>query len=310
MKKLQPHIQKIKQNKLTAGLILLVALVVIGGLFFVSKLIMGGEPDGPVQTIDLPFDAEGPYALLQPRRDGNALILNIKRVSGYEAITYELTYQSEGIDRGVQGTLDTKSKKSEYVQEILFGTCSKGDTFSTRHCVFDRNVENGTLTLFIKKGNTTYRSTLPWHMQRPDAVAGLITSGDGHFSYKAPIASSTAALTPGSTDTDEVMNPNTTEGATVTGFTIVNELSGVPKLPKGKEVFGKVYALNIPPAKTFPGGDVMVEFIDNVPADTQLAVYNEGKNNWDMLQTKVEGNKIHAHSENSGIFAALTAEKK
>jgi hypothetical protein len=93
--------------------------------------------------------------VLTPRKDGNAMNVNIKRVASYDSISYELAYTSEGIDRGVVGTINTADKKPEYDQEVLFGTCSKNV------CKYDTGVENGTLVLHIKKGSEAYRMTTP-----------------------------------------------------------------------------------------------------------------------------------------------------
>src|SRR3989344_5446731 len=155
------NIDTIKANKLTLGLIFLVIFIVVAGFFGYQKFFV---ETGPIEEVDLTFDAEGPYALLIPRRDGNALILNLKRTATYDSISYELAYTADAdevvikgkkvddgesigsIDRGVVGEIDTKQKKGEYEQEILFGTCSKNV------CKYDKGVENGTLTLHIRKG--------------------------------------------------------------------------------------------------------------------------------------------------------------
>ncbi len=261
----------------------LVAILGIG-FFGYQKLIATPKQEKPLEEIDLPFDPEGPYGLLLPRRDGNALVLNIKRVASYEGISYELAYQSDGIDRGVQGTLNTDEKKNEYTQEILFGTCSKGDTFSTLHCVFDKNVENGTLLLKIKKGDKLYKMNTTWHLQKPDVALGVITSGDAHFNYKTTASRQELSLV---------------------GFSIVNDLSGVPKLPANKKVLGKVYGFNVPIAKTFPKGDVTIELIENPTADAKIYEYMEAQNDWKELDTKISGSKLSTSADNSGIFAAL-----
>ena len=153
-------------HKITAILATVLLIFFVGGYLAFQKINSSSQV---VEEIDLPFDPEGPYALLFPRRDGNAVVLNIKRTSSYDSISYDLAYTSaidetkivgskildEGeeqakggsIDRGVSGTIDTKEKKGEYEQEILFGTCSKNV------CKYDQGVENGTLVLKIKKGN-------------------------------------------------------------------------------------------------------------------------------------------------------------
>jgi hypothetical protein len=299
-------LKKIKSaNKVTLGLIAVVILVLIGGIFAVKQFTAQKVANVPLQEVDMPFDPEGPYALLVPRRDGHALILNITRVSSYDSISYELTYQSkptgvknlnaptsgedgapvsQGIDRGVQGTIDTKGKKNEYSQEILFGTCSKGNTSDPLHCVFDQGVENGTLLLKIQKGSVVYKSLITWHLQQPDVALGVITSGDGHFTYKTQASK------------DQLAN---------IGWTIVNDLSGAPKLPSGKDVLGKVYSFNVPPAKNFPNGVVTIELGENPSQDAQIARYNDSKNSWEMLDTKINGSTLTANSETNGIFAVL-----
>lgn len=278
----------IKSNKITVGLIGAILVVLIGGFFVFQKLTASKTVEAPLQEVDLPFDPEGPYAILEPRRDGNALILHINRVSSYDAISYEITYQSDGIDRGVQGTLDTKNKKNEYTQEILFGTCSKGDTFSTLHCVFDKGVENGTLTLRIQKDRIAYKMNTTWHLQKPDVSLGVITSADNHLTYKTTASRA------------ELSN---------VGFTIVNDLSGAPKLPEGKKVLGKVYAFNIPIAKTFPKGDVTIELAETPPTNAKIARFDEKDNKWVDLDTKNNQGKLTASSENQGVLAVLIDSK-
>lgn len=283
--------------------ILIVVLGTLGFLGWLGVQKLTAQPAGPVEEIDLSFDPEGPYALLFPRRDGNALILNLKRTSSYEGISYELAYTSnpdetvvaggkvsqtdEGesvggaIDRGVVGSIDTKEKKGEYEQEILFGTCSKNV------CKYDKGVENGTLILKIKKGNQLYRMSTQWHLQKPDLALGNLTSGDNHLVYKME------------GDRQALAN---------IGFTITNDLTGVPKLPSGKQVLGKVYSLNTPIAKELKPGQVNLELADNPSAEAKLYRYNQSKSEWQQLDTKVEGSKLSAKAEGAGIFAVLTSQ--
>ncbi len=294
-------------NKKTVILVAVLILLGILGYLGVQKFIL--KPAGPVEEVDLLFDAEGPYALLFPRRDGNALVLNLKRTSSYDGISYELAYTSnpdetvvkgskisedgEGsgsgsIDRGVMGTIDTKEKKGEYEQEILFGTCSKNV------CKYDKGVENGTLTLHIKKGNKAYRMSTQWHLQKPDVALGNLTSGDGHLVYKTSLPSND-----GKVDGDRQTLSNI-------GFTIINDLTGVPKLPSGKSVVGKVYSLNVPIAKELTVGSASLELADNPPAGAKFYRYNQNKSEWQELDTKVEGSKLSAKADGAGIFAVLT----
>ncbi len=280
------------------------ALILLGILGYLGIQRFASKPQAPLEEVDLSFDSEGPYGLTYPRRDGNAMNLNLKRTSSYDHISYELAYTSlpeetkvvgnkisndgesrsggGAIDRGVVGNIDTQGKKGEYEQEILFGTCSKNV------CKYDKGVENGTLTLHIKKGNNAYRMSTQWHLQKPDVALGVLTSGDNHFTFRV--------------DADRA-------GLTNIGYSIINDLTGVPKLPSGKQVLGKVYALNVPIAKDMKVGSVSLELAENPPADAKLYRYNDSENKWEELDTKVDGSKLSAKTSGAGIFAVLTSKK-
>lgn len=289
-------------HKITASLIFLLIIIIIGG-FFGYQQFLASRSQGSVQEVDLIFNAEGPYAILSPRRDGNALVLNLKRTSSYDSISYELAYTStndtttvtatksaddgEGgssgsIDRGVVGEINTHDKKSEYTQEILFGTCSKNV------CKYDKGVENGTLTLHIRKGSEAYRMSTQWHIQKPDVALGNLSSGDGHFVYSMPSAKR--------------------EDLATLGYSIVNDLTGVPKLPDGKVVSGKVYGLNLPDAKALMAGNVRIELASNPPTEAKIYRYSDGTN-WQGLDTKVSGSTLTAQASGAGIFAVLVDKK-
>src|SRR3989344_1764098 len=80
-------------HKITVGLILTLLFVsLFGGNWVISRFNVSNNT--LIEEVDLVFDAQGPYAQLFPRRDGNALILNIKRTSSYDSISYDLSYTS------------------------------------------------------------------------------------------------------------------------------------------------------------------------------------------------------------------------
>lgn len=285
-------------HKITAFLIIALFVLGIGGFVVFQKFTTSST--GPTEEVDLAFDAEGPYALLSPRRDGNALVLNLKRTGSYDSISYELAYTSTpdetvvkgtkisedgdgsssgSIDRGVVGDIDTKEKRGEYEQEILFGSCSKNV------CKYDKGVENGTLTLHIKKGNKAYRMVTQWHLQKPDIALGNLTSGDGHLVYKIEA------------ERQDLAN---------VGFTIINDLTGVPKLPSGKSIVGKVYSLNTPIAKGLQKGQISLELAETPSLEAKLYRYDT---KWTELDTKIEGSKLTATSEGAGVFAVLTSSR-
>lgn len=292
-------------SRLNIALVIALILVLGGAGWAISNFLKPVKVVLPIEEIELSFDANGPYAILEPRRDGNAIVLNIKRVAGYEKITYELAYQSQlnsdekgegteanSVERGVQGEINEfDSSKSEYSQEILFGTCSKGDTFSTLHCVFDKGVEFGTLTLKIYEKPTkdsrtqkVYRFVTPWRMQKPDVALGKIFSADNHFGYKTTA---------------------TRQDLANIGYTIVHDLSGAPKLDEGKSFVGKVYALNVSAAKKFPGGVVSIEMAENIPSGVSIAQYVVDKDSWELLKSEINKSTITAPASSSGLFAVV-----
>lgn len=289
-----------RTNLILTGVIL---LLLIGALVFVVNIASKGQDLPPVET-DLVFDPIGPYALLNPRKDGHAINLNVRRVSAFDQFSYQITYTDEsGIDRGA-GDLNTwidLKDKGDFDQEILFGTCSRGNTSDPLHCVFDKGVENGTLVLeFKKKGSkkTLFSSgkpdqiskmTVSWHLQQPDVALGKITSGDDHFHYETT-ASRTDLVT--------------------AGWSIASDLTGAPKLPEGKKVLGKVYSFNLVDNRPFPKGDIKVELADNPPQDAKIYRYIDSQNNWQDLSTKLDGSKLSTSAEGAGIFAVLINSSK
>lgn len=286
------HLLSVHTNQILIGVILTLLVLTFFGYQFYASL---ASKNLPIEESALNFNPEGPYVLFEPRRDGNALTLNLKRISGYEAFSYQIEYSDEGgIDRGA-GDLNTwvniEKGQNEYSQEILFGTCSQGYTTGTAHCVFDKGVENGTMTLKVQKryekGDKTRKIEvlkIGWHKQAPDVALGQITSLDAHFIYKSAASR------------EELAN---------IAFTIVNDLSGAPKLPEGQKVMGKVYAFNLPTAKTFPMGQLTIKLAENAQNEAKINRFVESKNSWEALETKVFGDELSAPSEGAGIFAVF-----
>lgn len=273
-------LKKLTVNPLT--IILIVAVIaLIGGGYYLLHKTTSPKNNAASEEQDITFDPEGPYALIFPRRDGNAMMLNIKRTASYDKISYELAYNSEGIDRGVVGDIKTEEKKGEYQQEILFGTCSKNV------CKYDPDVENGTLILHIVKGDQRYRMTTQWHMQKPDVALGVLSSGDGHMSYKIDAASPQLSLV---------------------GFSMVNDLTAAPKLPEKVTVVGKVYAVNPPIGKDMPVGGVSIELASNPPAGSSIFRYNDSKNSWEELKTTIVNSTLKATAPDGGIFAIFAVK--
>ena len=127
-----------------------VLVVIIGGFFFIkakSKPAKKAIPT-PMPEVEevLPTVSEDEFnATLTPRYDKKAVILKIEKIpGGTKTIEYEMTYDTEGVERGVMGTITVKPEEKTINREILLGTCSKNV------CVYDKNVEEIKLVLRIE----------------------------------------------------------------------------------------------------------------------------------------------------------------
>lgn len=69
--------------------------------------------------------SSGPYVLARLRSDRLALIVTFGGLQKTTGATYTLMYQTNGIDQGVSGSLDS-SAGNTVKRELLFGTCSSG----------------------------------------------------------------------------------------------------------------------------------------------------------------------------------------
>lgn len=67
----------------------------------------------------------GPYVAARLRTDRLALIATFGNLQKVTSATYTLMYQTDGIDQGVSGSLDS-SAGNMVTRELLFGTCSSG----------------------------------------------------------------------------------------------------------------------------------------------------------------------------------------
>ena len=81
MENINHSLKSFFSNRVNLVLTIVIVLMVFGLLAGLNWWLNRIPTNLPVQEVDLSFQADGPYALLIPRRDGNALNLNIFRVS-------------------------------------------------------------------------------------------------------------------------------------------------------------------------------------------------------------------------------------
>jgi len=94
------NIKHFLSNRINAALVGALVLILIGASFGVYKVLSKPAAALPEEVIELGFDPEGPYAILEPRKDGYAVNLNMFRVASYKAFSYQLVYSSLGTTAG------------------------------------------------------------------------------------------------------------------------------------------------------------------------------------------------------------------
>jgi len=157
--------------------ILLVLAILIGAvIYFFAFRNKQTAPSGPTPTpaekeiVEVPLE-ERPFVNLTPRADGREFTLDITRVKNTDTVEYELVYLSQGIQRGVIGSV-TLNGESNLSRKMLLGSCSKNV------CKYDEGVEQGTLTLRFRGSTGTSKFTTDFHLQKG---TGPLTSTDGKF---------------------------------------------------------------------------------------------------------------------------------
>lgn len=96
--------------------------------------------------------SRGIYVGARLRSDHQALEVNFGNLSRAKSVTYTLTYQTNGVDQGVSGSLDLSS--GDYAsRELLFGTCSNGV------CRYHSNITGMKFEIqtLLNSGKTTIR---------------------------------------------------------------------------------------------------------------------------------------------------------
>ena len=95
------------------------------------------------------------FSQVKLRGDRQAALVSLFNLSNIATISYSLTYSANGVEQGVQGTIDPLGQ-STISRELLFGTCSKNV------CTYHRNIKNMRLrfTATTKSGRTLVKGYL------------------------------------------------------------------------------------------------------------------------------------------------------
>jgi hypothetical protein len=86
-------------------------------------------------------------------RSTNSIIVNFTNLPSTTKISYELTYDANGVSQGVTGTIVPNGANSES-RDLYFGTCSKGV------CTPHTNITNAELLIQVTRKNNTMTTKL------------------------------------------------------------------------------------------------------------------------------------------------------
>lgn len=225
------------------------------------------QPEGAL--LETPLE-ERPYVTMMPRADGKEFTLEISRIKNAKTIEYELVYLSQGLSRGVIGSITLKEGEEAVSRKLLLGTCSRNV------CKYDEGVEEGTLTLRFRGAEGTRKFISEFHLQQGDKE---LTSTDGNFSL---------------------------EGSFSTAFYLTISTIGLPKEIEGK-VIGGPYGVFTAGSKSVRNGEVTLK-LDEENDSAQLFSWT-GKAWQEIKDTEIEGKTVSASVTSLATFV-VTAPKE
>ena len=163
------------KKRLTIILIIIGVFLIVGGIFLIKARNKDQNTDESQQdqkkTLETPLE-DRPYVALIPRADGKEFTLEISRIKNAKTIEYELVYESQGLSRGVIGSVELSSGEAEVSRKLLLGTCSRDV------CKYDEGVEQGNLTLRFRGTEGTRKFETSFHLQQGGKE---LTSMDNNF---------------------------------------------------------------------------------------------------------------------------------
>ncbi len=256
------------KKNLTIILVLIAILAIVIGTFLVIRgrnrnKIVDEETQEPT-TLETPF-VDRPFVALIPRADGKEFTMEISRIKNVKSIEYEMVYLSQGLSRGVIGSIETNGE-SEVSRKLLLGTCSKDV------CKYDEGVDQGTLTLRFRGTDGVRKFISDFRLQQGVQELSSIDSKlklTGKFPATAYYLTMSTIGLP-----EEITN------------TVVGQPYGV--FTAGSSAIKNV-ALNM----TFEAQETPAKLF-----------FFDGKTSVEQTGVKIEGNIISATINNLGIFFA------
>lgn len=103
----------------------IILVMIIGGAFFFTSGVEAKLLPRFTKTSNIGQRVVSSGLVVSPkfRNDRQALVLTLSNLQKVKNVTYTLMYQTNGVDQGVGGSLDSSSGSS-VMRELVFGTCS------------------------------------------------------------------------------------------------------------------------------------------------------------------------------------------
>lgn len=257
------------KKNLTIILIVIAILLVVGGIFLIrgkKKTETASEKQKTQQetVLETPLE-ERPFVSLTPRTDGKEFTLDISRIKEAKTIEYELVYESQGLSRGVIGSVELNGE-TEVSRKLLLGSCSKDV------CKYDEGVEQGTLTLRFRGSGGTRKFESDFHLQQGGKELNSI---DGNFKLAGKFSAGT--------------------------FYLTMSTIGLPEKVEGKVVSGP-YGIFTAGSSSVKGSTLTMSLSES-PATAKLFLF-DGKSSTEQTGAKIEGQNITATVSSLGTFFA------
>jgi len=255
------------KKNLTIVLIAVAVILIIGGIFLIKGKNKNQTADENQQdqkkTLETPLE-DRPYVALIPRTDGKEFTLEISRIKNAKTIEYELVYESQGLSRGVIGSVEISSGETEVSRKLLLGSCSKDV------CKYDEGVEQGSLTLRFRGTEGTRKFEASFHLQQGNKE---LTSVDQNFKLSGKFAATT--------------------------FYLTMPTIGLPEKVENK-VISDSYGVFTAGSNTVKGSTLTLVLSES-PTAAKLFLFDSGKST-EQSGFKIEGQNLTATVDSLGTF--------
>lgn len=258
------------KKKLTIILPILVLILVVGTVFWfkgkkqTTKISEEGVSEQ--KSLETPLE-DKPYVVLIPRADGREFTLEISRIKNAQTIEYELVYESQGLSRGVIGSIELSTGETEVSRKLLLGSCSKDV------CKYDEGVEQGSLTLRFRVADGARKFETAFHLQQGGKELDSI---DHNFKLAGKFPAKT--------------------------FYLTMSTIGLPEKVENK-VIGGPYGIFTTDSSSIKNLNLTMALSEATPA-AKLILF-DGETSIEQNDVKVEGQNLTATVNSLGTFFAI-----